>query len=423
MEARRTWLCTVALLLAPAAGCQLPGMNAGPSGRTGQQPPDDEERAEVVATAPQPAEPADDQPSAEDDPIQAYLQNVALLGDLRARVQREPAFSPNPEPYEPVEYEPEAAPAGAEPPLSESREGMVASESAKTDAAESSEPVDAAAGGSNRAGAEPAEAPRIVGVSARANLPAAALVSDASGAEPGVNAATFASEWPELAALLNRLGRQPEDRSFRRQLDVRLLRVLAGDYEGAREPLELVSQQQQEMAAGFVEAMITLREGHGGDLASEASRVLARLEDLRGTLVTASDLRVRPPVICRSVLGYGLYEPIEPALFRAGQYAEFVAYCEVGNLVTEPQEDGTHVTLLDVRTTILSHAGDIVSETRSDGVRTVWRDARHDCFLAPVVSLPATLAPGQYVVKITVADRIGRKVAESSVTFRIVQAS
>ena len=42
------------------------------------------------------------------------------------------------------------------------------------------------------------------------------------------------------------------------------------------------------------------------------------------------------------------------------------------------------------------------------------------CPTYALVRLPATLAPGDYVAKVTLVDKLGGKVAENRATFRIV---
>jgi len=175
--------------------------------------------------------------------------------------------------------------------------------------------------------------------------------------------------------------------------------------------------------AQFIEARIAIREGHGGDPAAEARAVIERLDDLRAALVPVSELSVPVVAICRSVAGFGLYDIIEPAEFRAGRYVEFVLYCEIRNLSSRRESDGTCETHFDVRTVILSRAGDVIQESNAPDIRTRWRQFRHECFIAPVLGLPATLSPGEYVVKLTIVDKIGGKVAEKRATFRLVQGS
>jgi hypothetical protein len=285
------------------------------------------------------------------------------------------------------------------------------------------EPVGASAPASDDAGAttnadEPA-APALVNVSVRAvrHPPQEAPPTPES---PQPNVPVESSTRASLSELAERWLARPMEESFRDQLERRLLRVLIGDYEGARQPMTLVADAQRDAAQHFVEALIRLHESHGGEPAREAARVLEALERSRAALASASELSLPAVVLCRSVLGYGLYEPLDPPHLRCGQPADVIAYCEVRNLAVARQTDSRYETLIDVRTALLTAAGDVVQQAESSGIRTQWRDERHECFIAPVISLPASLAPGEYVLKLTVADRIGNKVAEQRATLRLV---
>jgi hypothetical protein len=236
---------------------------------------------------------------------------------------------------------------------------------------------------------------------------------------PGVNAAAVARRAPlSLREFLDQVP-PPEQASFREQLDLRVLRVLAGQYEEARAPLSLVTAEQQELAGRFIEALIAIRESHAGDLAAAASAAGQELARLQEALRKLSDLSVPVVRICSSVRSYGQYDVIDPPRFVAGG-AEFVLYCEVRDFVSEQRDDGFYYTRFDLTTTLLSHSGDVVLELKDTDITDRCRNLRHDCFIPRLVRLPASLSPGQYVAKVTVVDKLGQKVAENRATFQIV---
>lgn len=211
-----------------------------------------------------------------------------------------------------------------------------------------------------------------------------------------------------------------DEASFREQLDRRVLRVVAGDYEGARRPLTMVSAQQQEMATHLLESLIVIREeAHGGDPSGAADRVRAEWERLAEALRPLSELRIPRLAVCREVIGYGQYEPIDPPRFPAGVSSEFVAYCEVRDFVRERQEDGMYETRFEMRTRVLDAAGNTVLDIRDTDIVDRCRQPRQDCFIPRLVRLPASLSPGEYVVKITLVDKLGQKVAENRAAFRL----
>lgn len=396
LAARFGGLVLTLFVFATLSGCQgltLPWAG-NPPPREADPPP---ERAEVVRSTPstQPAEPHEAE-------IIAFVKRVQgqPVEDLHAQLDRQALEAPPPAPKsESVAAPISAIPAGTLP-----------------EAAAESEPGD-----DTGVASQPASPPVLANVAVRAQHAPGRLPQRPGMRDAAANTPARAAGLPaDLREFLQRWQAEPGDRSFRDQLDRRLLSLLAGDYEQARRPLELVSDEQQRVAAQFIEAWIAIREGHGGDPAAEARAVLERLDDLRAALIPISELSVPVVAICRSVAGFGLYDTIEPAEFLAGQYSEFVLYCEIRNLANRRQSEGAYETHFDVWTAILSRAGDVIQESRAPDIRTRWRGSRHDCFIAPLFGLPATLSPGEYVVKLTIVDKIGGKVAEKRATFRVV---
>ncbi|MFH1747318.1 MAG: hypothetical protein ABIG44_09780 [Planctomycetota bacterium] len=208
--------------------------------------------------------------------------------------------------------------------------------------------------------------------------------------------------------------------SYRGQLDVRIMRAVAGDYEAARRPLSMVSTEQQEMALRLIESLIAIRESHDGDPTAAAEHVLQQFQELEESLRPLSELRIPTIALCQEVRGFGQYQPIEPPRFPAGVPSEFVVYCEVSDFLSEKQADGMYCTRFEMRTQLLSRGGETVLELRDRDIVDRCRGQRRDCFIPRLVSLPATLSPGEYVVKVTMVDKLGEKTAENRTTLRVV---
>ncbi len=372
------------------------------------------------------------------EPVKRWIAQIERLDDLGSRVTRDrttPEFSSAAD----ADHEQEPAAVGPlsevyapdapdDPPGSSNDRAKPASNPPDLD----TEPDPARVAGtaeepespgldSPSASPESLASPVLGRVSARAATfaPAGAPLSD--DRPPSVNDAARAGDaLLTLEQFTEQWLAQPADTSFRAQLDRRLLLVLAGRYEDARRPLELVSDEQQRMAGEFVEALLAIRAGHGGDPAGEANHALERVEALAEALVPLSDLRIPIIVLARAVRGYGRYDTFDPPHFLAGRESEFVVYCEVGNFVSRPAEAGGYESRFSMRTAVLSRAGEAVLEIADDHIADECRTRRRDCFIPRLVCLPATLSPGEYVVKVTIIDKIAGKVAERRTTFRIV---
>lgn len=263
----------------------------------------------------------------------------------------------------------------------------------------------------------PATPPSVNGVRAITGAANQALAA----AAPGSNAPVESDVPGDLRSLLARIaGESRADQSFREQLDQRVLRLLAGDEPGAREPLQLVADAQQEMARHFIDMLRAVRAGHGGEPAGEASRVLGELEKLYDALSESGELQISDLQVCRAVRGFGQYERFEPAEFLAGRAAELVVYCELKNFASRKADDGRFHAEFSLRTRLMSRTGDTLLDVEDPQIVDRCQSRRRDCFIPRLVRLPATLGPGDYVLKSTVVDKIGQKVAEKSVSLRIL---
>ena len=348
------------------------------------------------------------------EPVQRWIEQIERLDDLRARVARQVAdgeLSPLTETtygQSPTALRPQTEDVPADSP-----DDPRATQSGPDPAPEH-----------QLSGSETDVAPVLGRVTARAAEPPPQTTRPTGKASPSVNAPAEAAGQPlTIQEFTEQWLAQPADTSYRTQLDRRLLLVLSGNHEEARRPLEMVSAEQQQMATQFVEALIAIRESHGGDSGAEADRILVRIEALAESLVPLSDLRISNLALTRAVRGFGRYEAFDPPRFFTGRENEFVVYCEVQNFLSRPTPDGDYESLFSLRTTVLNRAGDVVLELNDEHIADKCRTRRHDCFIPRLVHLPATLSPGEYVVKTTIVDKIGKKVAEKRTTFRVVARS
>ncbi len=222
-----------------------------------------------------------------------------------------------------------------------------------------------------------------------------------------------------LRELLRDWLNMPGGNSFRAQLDRRILLVLAGDYEAAREPVPDATPEQQTLAARLIEMLITVREARGADPAREAEKVLATLDQLREALVPAADLKITRLEVCRAVRGFGQFDRIDPPVFPARRTSELIAYIECQNFASQKTDGGQYVSRFGLRTEVLDADGRAVVRLIDENIEDRCATRRHDCFIPRLVRLPSSLRPGSYVLKVSLTDRIGHKVAEQATTIRV----
>lgn len=392
------WLLSAMLL--PAAGCtQFGPMRSRPA------PAND---TPEVVSGPQ-DQPGQDAPYAR---ALKWAEQVPRLDDVYHQVEqaeREPLFET-------------AADAGRDPnAAADEPSGSATAGGAKNAAAASQpagEPPAVAPAASQPA--SPPQPPKLERVSvapAPSDAPPPARPAAASPA--GVNEPMQTARSPiSLRELLRDWLNTPADDSFRAQLDRRILLVLAGDYEAARQPPDDATPEQQALVRELIEMLITIREARGSDPAREAEHVLDTLEKLREALVPAADLKITRLEVCRAVRGFGQFERIDPPVFPAGRTSELIAYIESENFASR-RDDDQFVSRFSLRTELLDADGQAVVRLVDDGIEDRCASRRRDCFIPRLVKLPATLRPGRYVLKVSLTDRIGHKVAEEATTIRI----
>jgi hypothetical protein len=170
-----------------------------------------------------------------------------------------------------------------------------------------------------------------------------------------------------------------------------------------------------------MDSLTNFRGGLRSDNNMLFSKKIRPLIELSDRLRGQAELTVPTVALCTLARGYGIYDPIDPARFVAGKEHKVVVYCEVENLQSQPNEKKQYETRL---------TQDLVLYTESSGLE-VWkekkqsyvdqaRSRRHDFFIGRVVTLPANLTIGTYLLKVTIEDTQAKHIAENTVPIEIV---
>jgi len=129
--------------------------------------------------------------------------------------------------------------------------------------------------------------------------------------------------------------------------------------------------------------------------------------------------------LCRSVAGYGVYEPLNEGAdadrFLAGQGNRAILYVEVEDFVPQKLDDAQREVRLSQELILYKeHDGLAVWHDGPTEVVDVSRNHRRDFFLVHMVNLPARLGPGRYRLKIRVTDPHGDTVDETTLRLLMV---
>jgi hypothetical protein len=413
MDASRVVNGLCAFSLVCLCGCTLGQFSLKPRAQQQQQQQPAVEppmvvQAEPVVDPPNPSQAQGGYPTDASAPlpeIENWASQVARRDDLRSRIERRTAAADLPAE---LEYPPAAQLVSDEtldPALSPPSH---------------SDSIDSEAGPQATSTKADLQPPVLQNVVVRTNTPSIATRAP-STPTPSINGPRQTLAEPAtLQSMLDRIAAESADASFREQFERRVLHALAGQDEQARQPLQLFAAEQQELVAGFVELLLYLRDVPPGETSDSLRAARAAVTRLEKSIRRVSGLRIPTFVICTRVEGFGNYSPMEPAAFRAGSVGlEFVAYCEIADFDSEETPAGGWKSEFALEVTVLDRIGQEVHSYKADKITDVCRSRRQDCFIAPLVTLPASLGPGEYTVKVTVVDQVGDKVAERRAMIRL----
>ena len=127
-------------------------------------------------------------------------------------------------------------------------------------------------------------------------------------------------------------------------------------------------------------------------------------------------LRISDLRLCREVVAFGHYRAIDASDCRAGQ--DVILYCELDGVRYETHEAGYRSRLVT--------ALELVAE----GSETpLWRDVRpaedacehprRDYFVGYLLSLPRSLAPGRYRLRVAQRNLVSGRIASDELAFAV----
>ncbi len=216
---------------------------------------------------------------------------------------------------------------------------------------------------------------------------------------PAVAEKKLPPDHPLVAALRGVLDRRPED---------------------ARKALERLPAPDRERLLAFLELTANVGEGEIGKLSpKKAEALLAHVSDVGRGLKERAPLQLRSVRYCRGIKGFGQYEPAGDApSFRAAERVQ--VYAEVRHF-RSTEQGGSHETRLSATLEVRGSGGEAVATVPLGACSDHSLSPRNDYFLNCQFHVPPGLAPGEYVLWLTVRDLGAGKPreAKSSLAFRV----
>jgi hypothetical protein len=207
---------------------------------------------------------------------------------------------------------------------------------------------------------------------------------------------------------------------IRQHVNLRMMRLVAGDRDGAQDPIPGIDPVDQEfwnsvfwgIATYFDRDRIPDPTDRAGQTASQFLSAARRLQ-------ATARLELKNVAFCHRIDGFGVFERFERDEFQAG--VPVLIYAELRNFRSEPTTDGRFRTML--RSTVeLVRVGKeelVVDRTNFDPTEDVSRSLRTDFYNSYRISLPEHLSPGPYQLRLTVEDETSGKLATQTLGFTI----
>lgn len=202
------------------------------------------------------------------------------------------------------------------------------------------------------------------------------------------------------------------------QLKLRLLYLVTGQDEKAVAPLHIGDPLEAE----FLTALLrTLRHSKNmiADPAGKDPSVLAALDELRRLLGQRLPVSIPRIALVTRINSFGDYQAVNPPRFPAGKPVHVFLYTEVCNFRSEPADDGKLQTVLAGKIEIFDSTGKIVWQRAEPSIIDRVVTPRHDFFIPFPVNLPGELPAGEYILKVTIEDKLGATADQQRLTFTV----
>ncbi len=224
----------------------------------------------------------------------------------------------------------------------------------------------------------------------------------------------------EIERLEALVAQEPNDVDH--QLRLRYLYLAEGLTEKALALPENMNPDQAVLLMKIVQSAIaTQKVMH--DPTAVSGETIEAVQDLQEWLVSNADLEIPRVVLCTSIHSYGRYETIPDGFFASGKANRAFLYCEVKNFATESTPGGKYRTRIAHRLELLTPQGHSVWKDPNEmEVVDICLNKRTDFFFNRLVQLPLGINPGDYVLKVTVEDKVKSRIDEASLLLEIKPA-
>jgi hypothetical protein len=202
------------------------------------------------------------------------------------------------------------------------------------------------------------------------------------------------------------------------QFRLRLMYALTGQDDKSVGPIVGADPIQADLVTAVFKALSAARRSLR-EPAAGGSAALVAVDELRRLVAQQSPVIIPKVVLVTRVNSFGDYDAVQPPRFTAGQPIHVFIYAEVANFRSEPTPDSRLHTLLAERVEIFDGTGKVIWQRAESNIEDRVLTPRHDFFTTLDLQLPADLPAGDYVLKVTVEDKLGATTDQQRLTFTI----
>ena len=143
--------------------------------------------------------------------------------------------------------------------------------------------------------------------------------------------------------------------------------------------------------------------------------------ELGNRLRAQSELTIPTLALCKKVMTFGVYDPIEPE-FAAGRVQKAIVYCEVENFASQLNDKKLWETRLSQEVALFfdTEAGMEVWRDKPKTIVDQSRNRRRDFFVVKMFKIPANLTIGRYLLKVSIVDDQVKRIAEATLPVLVV---
>jgi len=144
--------------------------------------------------------------------------------------------------------------------------------------------------------------------------------------------------------------------------------------------------------------------------AGDPDNTMKKLRSVEEDLRRRSSVSIHSPVFCTTVTGFGNYEAVKNPVFIRGRPA--LIYFEIRDFVCREVKAGRFEYHLACQLTILDGAGRVAGKVFNSDRAFFSKSHLRDCHWPITFAIPGDIYAGDYVLKLTVTDRLKNQVAE-----------